>query len=154
MNREFKPKSNPNWFKWLVNYLIIAFCFVQCNQKTSLPAGDPNNAGLFLPGGFEALVVVDSIEGRARHLAVNTNGDIYVKSRFPDSIGGNAALRDISGDGKADIVERFDDYMDRSSQGTEMKIYNGYIYFSSATRIYRQKLTDELIPNSKIEPPK
>lgn len=135
----------------LLSYLAIVFCLIQCAQKRSLPAGDPNNAGLFLPGDFEALVVVDSINGCARHLAVNTNGDIYVKLRFPDSLGGNAGLRDISGDGKADVVERFDDYLDRSSQGTEMKIYNGYIYFSSATRIYRQRLTDELIPNSEIE---
>ena len=38
------------------------------------------NGGLFLPDGFEATVVVDSLPGRARHLAVNDNGDIYVKA--------------------------------------------------------------------------
>ena len=35
--------------------------------------------------------------------------------------------------------------------GTEMKIHNGYLYFSSATRIFRQKLTDELVPDTKME---
>lgn len=144
-------KLNIQILQRLLSYLAIVFCLMQCAQKRFLPIGDPDNAGLFLPAGFEALVVVDSIKGRARHLAVNTNGDIYVKLRFPDSSGGNAALRDISGDGKADIVERFDDYLDRSSQGTEMQIYNGYIYFSSATKIFRQKLTDKLVPDSEIE---
>ncbi len=60
----------------------------------------------FLPGGFEAVVVVDSL-GPARHLAVNDNGDIYVKLRFSRTgKGGNAALRDTTHDGKADIIKR------------------------------------------------
>ena len=37
------------------------------------------NGGLIMPDGFEAVVVVDSLPGHARHLAVNDNGDIYVK---------------------------------------------------------------------------
>ena len=57
-----------------------------------------------LPNGFEALVVVDSL-GSARHLAVNDNGDIYVKLRasYPD--GSNVAMRDEDGDGKADVIK-------------------------------------------------
>lgn len=129
--------------------LYIGLTFFQCTGK--LPPGDPDNAGLYLPGGFEAIVVVDSLKGRARHLTVNSNGDIYVKLRFPDSIGGNAALRDTDHDGKADIVEIFDDYLDRSSYGTEMRIHNGYLYFSSVTRIFRQKLTGDLVPDSEME---
>ena len=57
--------------------LIISFAFSQC--KSGPPKGDPDNGGLLLPGGFEAVVVVDSLPGKARHLAVNDNGDIYVK---------------------------------------------------------------------------
>ena len=151
MKREFRVNSDRDRLKPLLCYLMIIFFFVQCEKKNHLPKSDPDNAGLVLPGGFEALVVVDSISGRARHLAVNTNGDIYVKLRFPDSTGGNAALRDTDGDGKMDIVKRFDDYQDRSSQGTEMRIHNGYLYFSSATRIYRQELTDELVPDTEME---
>ena len=134
----------------LLGGIMLLGSLVQCNPN-QLPKGDPNNAGLYLPGGFEALVVVDSIKGRARHLTVNTNGDVYVKLRFPDSLGGNAALRDTNGDGKADVVKTFDDYLDRSSLGTEMKIHNGYLYFSSVTRIFRQKLTDELVPDTPME---
>ncbi len=128
---------------------LICLLFCQCSPK--LPAGDPDNAGLFLPDGFEALVVVDSLAGRARHLAVNDNGDIYVKLRFPDSIGGNAALRDTDNDGKADIIETFGDYLDKSSYGTAMRIHKGYLYYSSVTRILRQKLTGKLVPDSEME---
>ncbi|MEQ8810691.1 MAG: cytochrome C, partial [Imperialibacter sp.] len=68
---------------------------MSCSTSPELPPGDPDNGGLFLPGGFEALVVVDSLKGRTRHMAVNDNGDIYVKLRFPPEEGGNMALRDV-----------------------------------------------------------
>lgn len=135
-------------FTWIA---IIIFLFVQCTQQNGLPSGDSDNGGLYLPIDFEAVVVVDSLKGRARHLTVNQNGDIYVKLRFPDTLGGNAALRDSDNDGKADIIKTFGNYLDRSSYGTEMRIYNGYLYFSSVTRIFRQKLTDQLIPDTEME---
>ena len=98
-------------------YLSLIVSLTQC-KKHGLPAGDADNGGLFLPVGFESVVVVDSLKGAARHLAVNSNGDIYVKLRFPSDEGGNAALRDDDGDGKADIVKYFDEYQDKSSYGT------------------------------------
>jgi len=136
------------WCGLLFPFLV---CTLLCQCSPELPSGDPDNDGLYLPEGFEALVVVDSLEGRARHLTVNDNGDIYVKLRFPDSIGGNAALRDTDNDGKADIIETFGDYSDKTSYGTAMRIHNGYLYFSSVTRIFRQKLTDKLVPDSEME---
>ena len=138
--------AKSNWGKPICYVMMAALAF-QCKY----PKGDPYNGGLYLPDDFVALVVIDSLKGRARHLDVNDNGDIYVKMRFADSIGGNAALRDTDGDGKADLVKTFDDYLDKSSYGTEMKVYNGYLYFSSVTRIYRQKLTDDLVPDSELE---
>ncbi len=142
---------------WKTNYILIVLSVIvsislhQCNGTHTLPPGDPDNGGLFLPGGFEAVVVADSLKGAARHIAVNTNGDIYVKLRFPDSLGGNAALRDSDNDGKVDVIKHFDDYQDKGSYGTEMRIHDGYLYFSSVTRVFRQKLTDDLVPDSKIE---
>ncbi len=124
-----------------------------CQQALKLPAADPDNGGLFLPEGFEAVVVADSI-GRARHLAINDNGDIYVKLSYSDSLqGGNIALRDTTDDGKADIIQRFGtEGSDRTSYGTGMLIHNGYLYYSSATELYRQKLTDgKLIPDTEKE---
>lgn len=140
--------SGRNWPIYIFTFLV---CLILCQCSPELPAGDKGNGGLFLSEGFEAVVVVDSLKGRARHLAVNDNGDIYVKLRFPDSLGGNAALRDTDNDGKADIIKTFNDYLDKSSYGTAMRIHNGYLYFSSVTRIFRQKLTDKLVPDSEME---
>src|SRR5690606_36005671 len=54
----------------------------RCTEKSALPPGDPDNGGLFVPEGFEVVVVVDSLPGRARQIAVNDNGDVYVKLRY------------------------------------------------------------------------
>ena len=96
------PKRNPiliilSTLKAFLFFLVLII-LTQC-KGTGLPNGDPDNGDLFLPGNFEAVVVADSI-GAARHLAVNDNGDIYVKLRsvYPD--GGNVALRDDDNDGK------------------------------------------------------
>jgi len=133
----------------IILFSIISFTAFKNNK---LPYVDPNNGGLFLPDNFRAVVVVDSLEGRARHLAVNSNGDIYVKLRFPDSIGGNVALRDTNDDGRADIIQKFDNYEDKGTYGTAMRIYNGYLYFSSELNVYRQKLTPgKLIPEGDLE---
>jgi hypothetical protein len=118
---------------WLLLFMFIFF--FQCQKENELPKGDPDNGGLFLPDGFEALVVVDSLPGRARHIAVNDNGDIYVKSRFSKPEGRNAAMRDTTFDGKPDIFETFSSYEKERSYGTAMRIYNGYVYFASERSI-------------------
>ncbi len=122
--------------------------------KTSLlptPKTDGDNGGLFLPAGFGALVVVDSV-GPSRHIAVRDNGDIYVKLSIREGRKGNVALRDTDNDGKADIIQRWGDYPNDGTFATEMRIHNDYVYFSSELVVYRQKLTsNKLIPNSPIE---
>ena len=133
--------------------VLISVCsFYQCTSVPGLPLGDPDNGGLVVPKGFDVLVVADTI-GPARHLAVNSNGDIYVKLRYSDdNTGGNVALRDINGDGKADIIENFGDYKDEGGLANGMTIHNGYLYFSSARNVYRNKLTPgTLIPDSEME---
>ncbi len=131
--------------------IFLLLVLTQCSNIKSFPNGDPDNGGLFLPDGFEAVVVADSV-GRARHLAVNDNGDIYVKLRSPDANKGSVALRDTDNDGKADIIRTFGDYTDEGSYGTAMRIHNGYLYFSTAGVVYRTKLTrGKLVPESKSE---
>src|SRR5690349_12652853 len=138
------------------NFLRVAFGAIailtaQCTGLQDLPPGDPENGGLILPDGFEAVVVVDSLKGRARHIAVNNNGDIYVKARFSKD-GGNIALRDTTGDGKADIIQQFGDYRADGTYGTAMRIYKGYLYYSSQLVVYRSKLKPgQLVPDSEIE---
>ena len=139
-----------NSFK-LIFCLGILICFAGC-KRTGLPPGDPDNGGLFLPEGFEAMVVADSVPGASRHIAVNANGDIYVRLRFITDAGGNAALRDVDGDGKMDSVKIWADYTDKGQYGTEMRVHDGYLWYSSVTHVYRQKLTSgELVPQSPME---
>ena len=136
--------------------IIILFLalLISCTEDTDvfdIPSTDPDNGGLILPKGFGALVVADSV-GPARHLAVNTNGDIYIKLRIDTGDKGNMALRDIDGDGKADIFKRFGDYPNDGRFATEMKIHNDYLYYSSELVVYRQKLDPtNLIPKGKPE---
>lgn len=136
----------------LLWFFVMSAILSSCSQKSTLPEGDIDNGGLFLPDRFEAVVVADSI-GRARHLAVNKNGDIYVKLTYAKQDLGNVAMRDINNDGKADKIVYFGDYKAESGYGpTSMRIYNGYIFFSTKGAVYRQKLIrGKLLPESKIE---
>jgi glucose/arabinose dehydrogenase len=72
-----------------------------------------DNGGITLPQGFCATVFADSI-GHARHVVVNSNGDVYVNTwsgeyyQTPPHAGGFiVALRDTNNDGRADVIERF-----------------------------------------------
>jgi glucose/arabinose dehydrogenase len=108
---------------------------------------EPGNGGLLLPQGFCAVIVADEL-GRARHLAVAENGDIYVRMRNDSLGGGIVALRDTTGDGRADIIERF-----RNDGGTGIEIRNGVLWFSTDTSIYRVALPTDgsLLPTAEPE---
>lgn len=130
---------------------LITISFIKSNTPGGIPKGDSDNGGLFLPGGFEALVVADSV-GKARHLAVNKNGDIYIKLRVPVNGKGIVAMRDTDNDGKPDQTEYFGNYNDVGNYGTAMRIHNGYLYFTTAGEVYRQKLSPgKLVPEGKVE---
>jgi glucose/arabinose dehydrogenase len=139
---------------------ILLFFFISCQNKQTavvdkkaavVQPKEEANGGLFLPDGFEAHVVADSV-GLTRHLAVNVNGDIYMKLRITTGDSGNIALRDTNGDGRMDIFQRFGDYPNDGSFATEMRIHNGYLYYSSERVVYRQKLAaSKLIPDGKPE---
>ncbi len=131
--------------------LVLIASAIKCNNASELPNGDPGNGGLFLPGNFEAVVVADST-GPARHIAINDNGDIYVKMRYSKRGEGNLALRDLNGDGKADSTVHFGDYDNEGSLSNCMRIHDSYLYFASELVVYRMKLTPgQLVPGSKLE---
>lgn len=141
--------------KTRLEILMLLFAlvgFTQCQQSSSLPLADPDNGGLFLPDHFEAVVVVDSLPGRARHLAVRDNGDIYVKNRFSEGQASITALRDTNSDGKADSIVTFGKAQRERGYGTSMRIHNGYLYFSTELAVYRYALNSEsLVPESEME---
>lgn len=135
----------------LTSSLILIF-FAGFVTRPDSEVVNTKNGGLFLPEGFEATVVVDSLPGRARHIAVNENGDIYVKARFAEKDESVIALRDTNNDGRADIIKRFGGSVKERGYGTGMRIHNDYLYFSSELIVYRYKLTPgELVPQSKQE---
>jgi glucose/arabinose dehydrogenase/mono/diheme cytochrome c family protein len=139
--------------KILVYGLLTVFTVGARNSEDKLPKGDPDNGGLTTPTGFETLVVADST-GLARHIAVNSNGDIYVKLRYfgKGQQGGTVALRDTDGDGKVDIIKNFGNYPDHSSLANGITIRNNYLYYSSSLVVYRSKLIPgQLLPDEKVE---
>ena len=133
---------------------LTCMALQNCKQSIELPASDPDNGGLILPGNFEALVVSDSI-GRARHIAVNDNGDIYVKLTYNDAMhgaGGTVGLRDTNQDGKADTIAYFGEYKDVGGLAVGVTIHDGYLYTSSVRQVLRNKLTSgKLVPESQTE---
>src|ERR1051325_2214517 len=127
-----------------------------------LPPCDPGNAGLTLPEGFCAVVVADQV-GTARHLTVAPNGDVFVAiagggggagggTARPRTVapngdvfvaiaggrlgsGGVLALRDTSGDGKADVRQTFG-----TEGGTGIALGKGALYASTSSTVYRYAL--------------
>jgi glucose/arabinose dehydrogenase len=93
-------------------------------------------SGLVLPVGFDAGTVAKSL-GRARHLVVNTNGDVYIKLERLRNGKGIIRLRDKNGDGTIDDTTGFGNY-----GGTGIAIKNDYLYASSNTTVYRYKLNN------------
>ena len=98
---------------------------------------DADNGGIKLADGFGAVVVAEET-GKARHIFVTPNGTVYIKNSSGKDNKGITVLKDTDGDGKADIKEYFGNY-----GGTGMEIYNGYLYASSNSEIYRYKLDEK-----------
>jgi glucose/arabinose dehydrogenase len=102
---------------------------------------EADNGGIQLPDGFCAVVVADT-RGRARHLTVRGNGDVYVALRKPRKGQGIVALRDTTGDGRADLIDYFGELI-----GTGIGIRDGFLYFGSPNRVVRYRLGKEgLVP--------
>jgi glucose/arabinose dehydrogenase len=120
---------------------LILMALTACGTDTSSlklevpvqPGGE--TGGLQLPAGFKATIVATKL-GKARHIAINSNGDIYVKLERLKDGKGILRLRDTNGDGIADEQIAFGDYT-----GTGIAIKNGYLYASSNTTVYRYKLS-------------
>jgi glucose/arabinose dehydrogenase len=122
----------------VLGQLILASGAAFGQAQLGLGEGTPidEDAGIRVPEGFDAEVFAESV-GRARHLAVRDNGDVYVALREPAEGGGVAALRDEDGDGAADQVEYFGDHA-----GTGLAIHDGFLYASSDDAIYRYPLPE------------
>ena len=125
--------------------------------QTAAPAATRSataaDTGIELPDGFTATIFADGLSS-PRHIAVNTNGDVYVTLRSAQSPqapngapGGVVGMRDTNGDGVADQIERFG----RPDADTGMAIHDGTLYFSSTTAIYALPLGGALVPQGEPE---
>ncbi len=135
-------------------FTLLIFAVFSCNPvQEKEKAGNPpvlpdeDNGGILLPANFGAIVIADSL-GRGRHLAVNDNGDVYVHLRKLDDEGNSIiALRDVDGDGRADVKKGFS-----KVTGTGIETHNGFLYYSSRTEIYRSPMRkDILLPENRID---
>ncbi len=106
----------------------------------SLDAG----VAITLPAGFRSTVVAGNL-GRARHIAVHTNGDVYVKLERLRNGKGIVRLRDTNRDGLMDDSLFFGNYI-----GTGIAIKNGYLYASSDEQVFRYAFN----ANNEIDPKK
>lgn len=101
-----------------------------------LPTADSGNAGLTLPAGFSALKVADNL-GPARHIAVNKNGDIFVKMARAKNDQGILFLQDKDNDGRLETKSGFGNY-----GGTGIYLKDNYLYASSNEDVFRYKLNE------------
>lgn len=128
---------------WIVSLIFFTGC--QMNTKKTI-SSDTDNAGLKLPEGFNALIFADSL-GHARHIDVNSNGDVYVSLSRVNNGGGMVCLRDQDGNERADVIHYHGIY-----DGTGLRLHKNYVYFGADTVIVRYKLTDgELVPSDDAE---
>jgi glucose/arabinose dehydrogenase len=122
--------------KQLLGLAVVFISFQVMAQAPVKPKADALLA-ITLPTGFNQVVVASDL-GNARHIAVNTNGDIYVKMGNTKRGKGIVRLTDTNGDGKADEMTSFGEY-----GGTGIALKNGYLYASSNTNVYRYKLNPD-----------
>jgi glucose/arabinose dehydrogenase len=119
-------------------------------------AQEPDATVISLPKGFQATVFHPGL-GPARHMAVRDNGDLYVARSFrlnapqfgmQAANGAIVAMRDNNGDGVADVVEPFGPI----DITTEVRIHDGWLYYSSDVSVWRIPLDDQLVPTGPAQP--
>ena len=103
------------------------------------------SGGITLPKGFSATIFADNL-GTARHIAVNSNGDVYTKLDKLNDGRGILRLRDTNKDGVAEDITGFGSY-----KGTGIAIKNGYLYATADDKIYRYKLNANNEPDAASE---
>jgi glucose/arabinose dehydrogenase len=91
---------------------------------------------LKLPAGFCATVFANGVAG-ARHLVVAPNGDVFVAARNSrgGARGGIVALRDTTGDGKADVQVKFG-----NNGGSGIALRGTDLYFATDNAVLRYTL--------------
>ncbi|HYE54229.1 MAG TPA: PQQ-dependent sugar dehydrogenase, partial [Chitinophagaceae bacterium] len=141
-------------FAYLLTTLGIAVILVtapSCKKDkgdSSPLEPDSDNGGLTLQNGFGAITVAAET-GKARHLAVSSNGDVYVKLSQLNNGNGIIVLKDNNNDGRADTRTGFANYT-----GTGIYIKDGYLYSSSDDEIFRYRFNSNMEIENAASPEK
>jgi len=102
------------------------------------------NAGLTLPQGFSASMIVDATPGGIREIAIAPNGNMYAKI-YNLRRGATKGIEEIKLEGDKGIVKtQFGNFA-----GSGMYIKNGFLYASSDEEVFRYKLNS----NFEVENP-
>jgi glucose/arabinose dehydrogenase/cytochrome c551/c552 len=118
-----------------------------------------DNGGITLSPGFCATVFADDL-GHVRHMAFGPGGMLYVNTwsgRYygngPVPAGGFLiALKDTTGQGKADQVTRFGETQAQGDAGgTGVAVYKGYVYAEANDKIVRYRIGANGIPGGAPE---
>lgn len=141
-------KNNLLRFLLVPTALVGSLSLYALTSKVGPPAPDANNAGLKLPAGFGALVVAET-GGRARHLTITPQGNIYVKLNRPDKAGRSILMLRENSAGKAEVANGFGSY-----GGTGIYAKGGYLYASSDQDVFRYKLNDKGEVTNPTQPEK
>ena len=125
--------------KTIFTISLLVFCVSMQNVYANDSARvKPGPGSLILPKGFTSTTIAGNL-GRARHLVVMNNGDIYVRlARLNKKGQGTLILRDRNKDGVIDDSTGFGNY-----GGTGIAVKNGYLYVTSDNDVYRYKLNDK-----------
>jgi glucose/arabinose dehydrogenase len=117
--------------------IFFACCFALAMPVIKLVDSNktPADVVISLPPGFKSETVVNAL-GRNRHIAVNSNGDIYIKLDKLKEGKGIIVLRKV--DGAYKIVNAFGNY-----SGTGIAIKDGFLYTSSDVAVYRYKFNTQ-----------
>src|SRR5258705_6983921 len=133
--------------KFFIPAIFILIVAISCNNenKQEVKGSSPTDTTIVLPEGFSATVFADTL-GKTRHIAFNSNGDVYVKLETVKNGRGILRLRDTNNDGVADDISGFGDY-----GGTGIAIKDGYLYATSDDNVYRYKLGQDGTPDPSGE---
>lgn len=106
-----------------------------------------DESGLTLPSGFHATIVADGLGAGARHVAVRSNGDIYVSTRRDRQQASPVGVIALKLDRDRKVIET--QHFGNVDGGTGMRLYNGALYVASQTTLYRYKFKgNELVPSA------
>jgi len=115
--------------------LVLATGCSDAGYRDVAIALGPCDSGISVPHGFCATVFADSL-GSVRHLVVLPSGDVYAaRWEGKGRVGALLALRDTTGDGRADLVDSV-----VNSGGSGIASRDGFLYQSTWSEVLRYRL--------------